>query len=338
MNWTCPCVFPGLEKKSCGSCCCEARRDWGLPGYCTRHFWGQGGTVWRFRLAGITEAFLFPSFLLLWMSCIRFVRKSLEGMHLRKCLGLVSHATPTGDKRNEEPWCGLWRNEPRPGPACSHSHTQQAREVLGWTGKFCLSLCRDNFLTDTTNCFMGFPYFGLLVFQVPCGLRQQVNALIQTPFKNFVIPNIKPCAFTILYQLGARLVFYAEFVFVLNMLSSAAFGFRGFITCFSARFVSSALPAAFVTRYDSSDLIPFVRMPCDVWRSSNCLPVCQVSSPVKIPGVTVCSIKQQCLHFLKLIVSEKRQWKWFIASITIKFPFVGTRNSILKWMQSSHVN
>lgn len=134
--------------------------------------------------------------------------------------------------------------------------------------------------------------------------------------------------------------FYTEFVFVLNRPFSAAFGFWGLIICFSAAFVLSALPAAFVPHYDSRDLTPLKRIPYDVWKSSNCLPVCQMHSTVNTSGVTLCSIKQCYFLFTFSTVNsfkkETMQIVYCQHHITIKFPFIGTWNCSLVNAEFTH--
>lgn len=83
-----------------------------------------------------------------------------------------------------------------------------------------------------------------------------------------------------------------------------------------------------------------LRVPYDVWKSSNCLPVCQLHSTVNTSSVTLRSIKQCYFLFTFSTANSFKKETMKIVycqhHITIKFPFIGTWNCSLVNAEFTH--
>lgn len=168
---------------------------------------GEAGVASLFKLDRHHASLRLP-FPLLWRCCLRLGRKSLEGRHLRKCLGVISHSTPTRG----------WRSRMRPdGKSELHScpHAQQAGEMLWGAVRFCLGLwTADNFIATVPAASWLFVILACLFFKCFVACWNKLKLYSTHPVKLFVILNVKSCVFYIFYQLGVYLFFYAEFVFL----------------------------------------------------------------------------------------------------------------------------
>lgn len=180
-----------------------------------------------------------------------------EGKRLRKRLGFISRSTSGGGWRTL-----MWpagESELRACPqALAHTHALRAGEMLWGAVRFCLGFwTTDNLITGSADCFMAFHYISVFVFQVLCGLRKQMKALIHTPFKNLCYSKHKTVCFLYLLSVGCLSGFLRRICIPLKQALFCYIQFSGvyYMLFSSVCFISTSCSICYTSRQQRFDSI-----------------------------------------------------------------------------------